>query len=130
MKPEETERSKEGIYTIDLTPFERIVLINMLPQHSSLHIGILVQQLRNMLSLTDEEIATYEIEFYSDGTVKFGSEEMGTRAMNNESAKSFEIGKEKLNIMKRALKEADQQERLPTNTYVHNLYYKIVNYED
>lgn len=122
---EETEDKIE----LRLSPFERIVILNMLPQRASYHKGILIEQIKDKLSLDDGEISKYNVQYLENGNVIFG--ENGQALPEKEKPafidkRKFYFPKQKFNIIKSAFQKSDNENRLPVDPMVHKLYEKIV----
>lgn len=108
---------------VQLSAFERIVLMNLLPERASRHKGLLITQIRDKLSLSDEELEKYDVTVYQNGNIMFGNE-VGDKPFTE--FKAFEFPRQKMVIIRDSLKKADKEERLPTDPKVFNLYDKIV----
>lgn len=120
---------KKELKKLELTPFERILIINMLPRQASRHIGMLIEQIKDTLSLTDEEVQAYNVKYLQGGGAEFGNNGR-TYTEDNHPAyietRSFEFTEQKYNIIKNSFKRADNEERLPVSKRVHSLYDKVV----
>lgn len=115
--------------TLGLTPFERIVLQGLLPGQASRHEGMLIAQIRETLSLEDDELVKYKVNFEQNGSVTFGDPSQNGSTEATTDTKEFEFAPQKMQIIKKALKDADREGRLPVDEKVHNLFDKVIEVE-
>ena len=59
---------------MDLTIMERLTLLSALPEQGNLATLRIVRKLREDLSLTEDELIEYRVEFGDDGRVEWGEE--------------------------------------------------------
>jgi len=84
---------------MELTIYERLLLLNVLPPTGDLTTIRIVRKLRETLSLTEEEHVEHHIETTPDGNVKW----------DNDVPKPFELGAKAHDIAVKALEKLDSE---------------------
>jgi len=102
---------------IKLSVFDRILLLNLLPQEVDMTIYGMYQDCLRYLSFTEDEHDLYLITHQEDGEVKW----------TNDSEKEFYIPKNVLNIIKGRLKVCKEKDLLAEEHL--SLYNKFVDQE-
>jgi len=105
---------------IKLTFFDRISIPQMFPEKASFADGIIYDDIRNKIKITQEEITTYKIRNTEDGKgVEWDSEPEGGI---NTSFTDAEI-----HLIVKALADLDTKAQVPTDPKFIALYRKFIN---
>lgn len=117
------EKQVQESISIEVSPFERVVISAFLPHRASVHIGQKIIKMRERLDLTMEEENEYKVEYMPNGSVAFNNK----HDLHYTRLHEMTFSESEFKIIKDAFKKADKEERLPTDKNIHNLYEKIMS---
>jgi len=89
---------------MELTVFERLILLNILPREGNITTIKIIRQLRDELSFTEEEHAALQFKSEEDGRVLWRKEA--------DKPKNVNIGVKAHGVIADRLKELDKQKKL------------------
>jgi len=105
---------------IKLTFFDRISIPTMFPEKATFADGIIYDDIRTKIKITQEEVTTYKIRNTQDGSgVEWDKEPEG--------GIEFELTDAETTLIKKAFKELDAKAQVPTDPKFISLYRKFIN---
>jgi hypothetical protein len=105
---------------IKLTFYDRISIPTIFPEKANFADGIIYDDIRQKIKITQEEVVTHEIKNTPDGTaIEWKNEPVG--------GKDFDFTDAEKNLVLKALKALDDRAEVPTDPKFILLYKKFIN---
>lgn len=97
---------------------ERILLAGMLPNKATFEIGIVVNDIRHKIAITQDEITRTDLKTLETGGMQWNA--------GKERTAEIEFTDAELQIIRGALEKASKDGVLPTDPAIHKLYREFV----
>ncbi len=105
---------------INLTLFDRISIPTMFPEKASFADGIVYDDIRQKIKITQDEVSEYKVRSTTDGSgVEWDNEP--------KEGKKFELTTLEERVIIKALKELDAKSQVPTDPKFIALFKKFIN---
>ena len=111
-------------YKLNLTVVDRLNLPTVLPELGKYEVGVMIKDLRELLAVSTEEFQG--IDFVSQPSVD-GSPGSYRYNPAKDKPKSYLLNEVMFNLARKAMKEMEEKEKLPTQQAWLSLYDKIIN---
>lgn len=105
---------------VKLTLFDRISIPTMFPEKASFADGIVYDDIRQKIKITQDEVSEYNVRSTKDGSgVEWDNEPV--------EGKDFELTDLEEKVIIKALKELDAKSQVPTDPKFISLFKKFIN---